>query len=239
VKTPGRSCWVSCGKTERPHADPLRSPYGAAGLRAAVIVAHPDDETLWAGGVILTHRDCSWYVASLCRGGDPDRSPRFLRALQDLGAAGRMANLDDGPLQRPLTAALIERTILDLLPQPQFDLILTHGPKGEYTHHLRHEETSRAVVALWKAGKVCCDCLWLFAYEDGAGQYLPKPVDGADLKFALPTKVWQEKHRIITEVYGFAPESFEARTTPRQEAFWRFHCATEVQDWIHRGGPGQ
>ena len=38
----------------------------------AVIVAHPDDETLWAGGTILNHPSWHWFVACLCRGNDQD-----------------------------------------------------------------------------------------------------------------------------------------------------------------------
>ena len=36
-------------------------------LRAAVVVAHPDDETLWCGGYILTHPEFLWRIVTLCR----------------------------------------------------------------------------------------------------------------------------------------------------------------------------
>jgi LmbE family N-acetylglucosaminyl deacetylase len=32
------------------------------GGRYAVIVAHPDDEVLWAGGLMLMHPDSNWTV---------------------------------------------------------------------------------------------------------------------------------------------------------------------------------
>jgi LmbE family N-acetylglucosaminyl deacetylase len=32
----------------------------------AVIVAHPDDETLWAGGTILEHPSNDWFIVCLC-----------------------------------------------------------------------------------------------------------------------------------------------------------------------------
>jgi LmbE family N-acetylglucosaminyl deacetylase len=51
----------------------------------AVIVAHPDDETLWAGGTILSHPSWHWFIVCLCRGSDKDRAPRFLRTMQVLG----------------------------------------------------------------------------------------------------------------------------------------------------------
>jgi hypothetical protein len=38
----------------------------------------------------------------------------------------------------------------------------------------------------------------------------------------LPEDIWQKKYGIVTDIYGFAPDSFEARTTPREEAFWNF-----------------
>ena len=49
----------------------------------AVIVAHPDDETLWAGGTILSHPEWKWFIVSLCRGNDQDRSVRFITSLKN------------------------------------------------------------------------------------------------------------------------------------------------------------
>ena len=71
----------------------------------AIIVAHPDDEILWAGGTILTHPDCELFVVSLCRGNDNDRAPKFFKALKVLKAKGRIGVLDDGPEQNHPFAA--------------------------------------------------------------------------------------------------------------------------------------
>lgn len=40
-------------------------------LRAAVVVAHPDDETLWCGGYILAHPEIDWKIVTLSRASDP------------------------------------------------------------------------------------------------------------------------------------------------------------------------
>lgn len=188
----------------------------------AVIVAHPDDETLWAGGTMLMHPEAKWAVLTLCRRSDPDRAPKFFRALEHLNASGFMGDLDDGPEQSPLASVDVENTLLEMLPSDRFDLIVTHGPSGEYTRHLRHEETGRAVVALWQSKRLFAKQLWRFAYEDGGGQHLPRAVADADLRIKLPQQIWQQKYDIITRIYGFSADTFEAATTPKEEAFWRF-----------------
>lgn len=207
-----------------------------ASTAVAVIVAHPDDETLWAGGTLINHPQWDCFIISLCRGKDPDRAPKFSEALEQLKASGKMGDLDDGPDQNPLPEKEVEQTILTLLPSRKFDLIITHNPDGEYTRHLRHEETSKAVIRLWERGAISTKSLWTFAYEDGHCQYAPKARLTAPLHFKLLPTTWQLKYEIITETYGFAPESWEAKATPKEEAFWVFNTAIEAKKWLSKGG---
>jgi LmbE family N-acetylglucosaminyl deacetylase len=196
-------------------------------LRVAVVVAHPDDEALWAGGLLLSHPEWSLRIVALCRASDPDRAPRFRACLARLGALGDLGDLDDGPAQEPLDPETTQAAILALLPQRDYDLMLTHAPDGEYSWHRRHEETSRAVRDLWRSGQLRAPDLWQFAYEDGGGAYLPRARAGAPRQLPLPDEVWDRKYALLTEVYGFSPFSWEARATPRVEAF---HCYTD-QEW--------
>ena len=188
----------------------------------ALIVAHPDDETLWAGGTILNHPSWRWFIVCLCRGSDKERAPRFYKALKILKSEGIMGDLDDGPEQKPLEEKEVENAILDLLPGRHFDLIITHNPTGEYTRHLRHEEVSKAVIKLRHTGKISADELWTFAYEDGNKEYYPRSVESATIYRTLTKRIWLRKYNIITETYGFEKNSFEAETTPRAESFWQF-----------------
>jgi LmbE family N-acetylglucosaminyl deacetylase len=199
-----------------------------------VFVAHPDDETLWAGGTLLTRNTWSPFVVSACRASDSDRAPKFFKVLEQLGAQGSMADLDDGPEQTPLPDEAIEQALLGALASQAFDRILTHSPLGEYTRHVRHEEVARAVLRLWQSGRLSAPELWLFAYEDDAGRRLPSAIESADVVHELPAEIWARKRLLITDSYGFPAESWEARVTPRREAFFRLESRAEVAPWLNR-----
>lgn len=190
------------------------------GLKCAVIVAHPDDETLWAGGTILMNPVNDWTIVTLCRKSDPDRSRKFHTVLKALNARGQMGDLDDGPEQSPINPEQVDDAVLSVLPVTQFDLILTHSTQGEYTRHRRHEEVARAVVRLIHSQRIKTKKLWMFAYTDAGRTRLPAPIRNADIALTLPEGIWHRKHEIITAIYGFSEDSWEAETTPEQEAFW-------------------
>ena len=209
---------------------------GKKSKTVAVIVAHPDDETLWAGGTILSHPSWQWFIVCLCRGSDNDRAPRFYNALKILKSEGIMGDLDDGPEQKPLDEKEVENAILDLLPPKHFDLIISHNPSGEYTRHFRHEEVSKAVIKLWHAGKISTNELWTFAYEDNNKEYYSMPVENNTFYRTLTKRIWLRKFSIITETYGFNTDSFEAMTTPKAEAFWQFSDPHDAKKWLDRRG---
>ena len=113
-------------------------------------------------------------------------------------------------------------------------MIVTHSPEGEYTKHRRHEEIGQAVLKLWVEGKLDAGEVWLFAYEDGQGAYLPRPIAASDRSTKLAPWAWKKKRDIITGIYEFSTDSFEAMVTPNEEAFWCFQTRQQAQAWLRK-----
>jgi len=187
----------------------------------AIIVAHPDDETLWVGGTILSHPEWNCFVVCLTCSCDIERAPKFYIAMKQLNAEGVMGDMDDGQ-ESLLVLEEVEEVILKLLPVVNYDIIITHNASGEYTRHVRHEEVNKAVFHLWETAKIATKELWTFAYEDGKAAYFPKAIESATYYEVLTEPIWQMKYNIITETYAFEKHSWEAETTSLAEAFWQF-----------------
>ena len=145
-----------------------------------------------------------------------------------------MDDMDDGPRQLPLDEYQVRETIMRLLPETKYDILITHNPSGEYTRHIRHEEVSRAVISLWQMKKIRAPELWTFAYEDEGGKKYPAAIEAADLYYSLQDDIRKSKNKIITEIYGFAGNSFEANAAADGEAFWQFRNPERAMDWLKK-----
>ena len=191
-------------------------------MNCLVIIAHPDDETIWMGGLIRRHARWVWHVLSLCRGDDPDRAPRFKRACEELGARAYISDLDDSPGPAVLSPDLREiKERIARIGHREFDLIFTHGEKGEYTRHQRHEQTHRAVREMVESGVLKGELVF-FAYEDHGGEARPHPAQDAQIHLRLMVNEYVEKRRILSRIYNFGEGSFELDAAGSVEAF-RLH----------------
>jgi LmbE family N-acetylglucosaminyl deacetylase len=198
-------------------------------MDALVIVAHPDDEVIWCGGLLIRHANWRWTILSLCRASDVDRAPRFQRVCTLLGARGLMEDLDDSlppaALDGPRDIAPLIRRHAGLR---RWDLCLTHGQNGEYGH-VRHKQVGAEVTRLAQAGELACRRLWKFAVQcDLKGNC--QAADSANLCLRQSARELDIKRRIIRDMYGFAEDSFEARACGWAEHFarqrLRLRCAT-------------
>lgn len=100
-----------------------------------MIVAHPDDESLWGGGHLL---DKGYFVVCLTNGNNTVRRSEFYAALKEYGCQGIMFSYPD--LERGKRSDwsnysdIIAKDLNILLTYKRWDMIATHNPKGEYGH---------------------------------------------------------------------------------------------------------
>lgn len=191
---------------------------------ALAIVAHPDDETIWMGGMILKNNNWKWTILSLCRKNDKDRAPKFKKVCRYYKAIGIIGDLDDKIL-KPIRVSNVIKKIKEFLDEKEFDFVFTHGRNGEYGH-LRHKEIHKAVRKMIKDGELKCKKAYYFDYKPGENiaphnseLRIPVPNIKAEENIKLDDKEFNDKFRLIMKVYGFKENIFETLSCHKMESF--------------------
>ncbi len=184
-----------------------------------MIVAHPDDETIWMGGKILSEPSWEWTVLSLCRKDDLDRKPKFFKVCKLLNARGFMSDMEDDHPEQPLDSLdEVVKRVEPVVMDKSFDVLFTHGENGEYGHK-RHKETNIAVRRMYEEGLLDAKSYFEFSYEPANDPFRAVPSTDADEVFSLQPKIFEKKKFLINEVYGFGKSSFEYISCSDREPF--------------------
>ncbi|MFC8125952.1 PIG-L deacetylase family protein [Streptomyces sp. NPDC057302] len=122
------------------------------------VFAHPDDESLLAGGILAQHAaaQARTTVVTMTWAPDTPRAAELADALQALGAgAPRMLGYGDArdersaPSRARLVDAPLDQVIADVVQQMRTfrpDIVVTHDALGQLTGHPDHRRTHQAVL---------------------------------------------------------------------------------------------
>ena len=188
--------------------------------RKLMIVAHPDDESLWGGAHLL---DGDYFVVCLTNGNNPIRRAEFYNALKEYGCKGFMFSYPDveGGKRSDWSRdrEQIVRDINAFLTCKDWNLIATHNPRGEYGH-IQHQMTSNLVTAVYR-NRYQGNKLFYF------GKYY-KYLDLLKIKnqlTSIPEFKLQRKTQIIDTVYRSQDVKWDKHMMPYEN--W-----IGIQNWI-------
>ncbi len=144
-----------------------------------MIVAHPDDETLFGGGELIQNAD-SYKVVVLDYGNHLVRHREFIKAMETLGVT-KWEHWDGEAFKT--SAAYNESILIPLiqrvLNERDWEKVVTHNQSGEYGHY-RHVGLHNVLARL------CPEKLWVF---------------DRDSKNKLSKNVKKTKEHILKDVY--------------------------------------
>jgi len=189
--------------------------------RAVVIVAHPDDETIWMGGFILKHPELDWTIMALCRATDTDRAPKFKKVCDHYGARAIIEDADDEDrLNYDQKVVEIEQLIVKHFSATKIDYLFTHGANGEYGHE-GHVAVNEAVNKLLSTKQLTVQNPICFNYiKQNQKLYSQlKPRANSDIILKLSQAELLAKKSIMTAIYGFHPDGIDTNYCTNPEAF--------------------
>lgn len=110
-----------------------------------MIVAHPDDETIWGGNHLLKGH---YLVVCLTNGNNPTRRKEFMKIMKETHNQGLIFDYPDKKNGKRDSwvhvKGSIEKDVAYLSHKKKWKCVVSHNPLGEYGH-IHHRLTSQIV----------------------------------------------------------------------------------------------
>lgn len=202
--------------------------------RALLVVTHPDDETIFAGGLILSSHETKWTIVCV-HPQDQQRKKEFLSAcnfLESESSSSIYPVLFD-PLLNP-NGQINAEWLIDGLKhyRTSYDFVLTHNREGEYGNE-NHRLVQRCVIR-----SIANPNTWVFISpgSTNANQESLKsnhPKGNVTLKLTpkfqkLKIVAFHRCHQSQAALYGYDPVSRKLLDSDLQETLkWEFESGKE------------
>jgi len=130
-----------------------------------MIVAHPDDETLW-GYYYLKNFD-NWKILCITNSNNPTRVQELTNIAKKFNTALEIWNYQDSPHSYNMHPQIYKDIHRAINLDPNVQIVLTHNPLGEYGH-IQHIKVSNVVLTVSKKPT------YVFSYSSKKGEQKEK-----------------------------------------------------------------
>lgn|GEM_PF-108812 len=209
-----RSLWYFSGDTEKKIDDLKSVPEDAlTDYDSLMVVAHPDDETIWGGDHLLNGK---YVVVCITNGNNSTRRKEFAAVMKQTGSIGLMLTYPDKTNGKrdnwDSCKEQIQKDIDTIVGKKNWSVIATHNPDGEYGH-IHHQMTSAITTSSAEKADLTNQLYYFGTYVKAKNmekadyqQYLTDELTGDELESKLClTKLYASQNKVMDHLGHMLP----------------------------------
>jgi LmbE family N-acetylglucosaminyl deacetylase len=199
-----------------------------------LVVTHPDDETIFAGGLILSSIETEWTIICVNQKSE-ERKEEFLLACGffEKNSSNTIHPVVLNPILDRQGVLNVDWLVQELKPyRTGYDFVLTHNREGEYGN-VNHQVVHKAAMKSLKSSNI-----WFFISPGSTGadqkNLKSKHAEGNITLMltpriqALKLMAFQVCHQSQASLFGYDPTSRELKDTSLKGTLqWEFESGKE------------